>query len=312
MANREGFISKLENSASTSANSAETDSLSSEQTHSEQESTFQEQEMSRNSATPHLEGNPHGNESQQELEREVSEVENQVTNDASNQEDISSMNDGNLQERSSYVDVNLQDSPNDVGSVHTIEGRISDGDSSDQVFNVEETDNRRIEETDVTTTSDELPLETEDLNFRSPIDLLHDHYESRSSVSFAEEAAAHTTDLEGNMDEQYDRSFDSAHVDELHYTITGEAMARNWEERSSGNEVYRETSEINIAEQDQMQETQEEWQGHDLQEAIDSWLGMPSTEVGASVGRLDSFYYSDDENVHSIELRELFSRYAIE
>lgn len=310
MASREGFISKLENSASTSANGAETDSLSSEQNHSEQESTFQEQEMSRNSVTPHLEDSPEGNEILQELEREVSEVENQVVNDVSNQEDVSSMNDGNVQEQSSYIDVNPQDSSNDVGSVHTIEGQISDDASSDQVFNVEETDNRSIEETNVTT-SNELPLETEDLNFRSPVDLLHDHYESRSSVSFAEETAAHTTDLEGNMDEQYDRSFDSARVDELHYTITGEAMARNWEERSSGNEVYRETSQINAAEQDQMQETQEEWQGHDLQEAIDSWLGMPSPEVGASVGRLDSFYYSDDENVHSIELQELFSRYAI-
>lgn len=55
----------------------------------------------------------------------------------------------------------------------------------------------------------------------------------------------------------------------------------------------------------------QDWPNNDLQEAIDSWLDMPSEEVGTSVGRLDTSYFSDDDTAQSMELRELLSRYGI-
>ncbi|GFQ01019.1 E3 ubiquitin-protein ligase neurl1b [Phtheirospermum japonicum] len=45
-----------------------------------------------------------------------------------------------------------------------------------------------------------------------------------------------------------------------------------------------------------------DWPSHDLQEAIDTWLDMPS-------GRIDTFYPPDDDDrAHRMEIRELFSR----
>jgi hypothetical protein len=46
-----------------------------------------------------------------------------------------------------------------------------------------------------------------------------------------------------------------------------------------------------------------------FQETVQSWLTEPSDQEAISVGRMDPFYFSDDDNVYSMELRELLSRY---
>jgi hypothetical protein len=46
-----------------------------------------------------------------------------------------------------------------------------------------------------------------------------------------------------------------------------------------------------------------------FQEAVHSWLTEPSDLEAAPVGRMDPFYFPDDDNVYSMELRELLSRY---
>lgn len=322
---REGFLSKLEHSASTSANSAESDSWSGDQNHSELESTFEERELARNSSTSELESDGDGNRSPRELGREVTEVEDQVLQNVGNQQDVSSGNEGHVQEVSLYINDSLHDVSVDVESARTSEGRVLE-EATEQVSAAEGAGNRHSETINATI-SNELQLETQDINFRAPLDILHNHFESRSGMSYVQESAAQTTDLGGNTGEQFDRRDASAQVDEFQDSIieemawqpltsgaltewvdrSGEPMARSWHE-TSGNELFQQTSDNNAVEQDQMQESHEDWPSHDLQEAIDSWLGMPSGEVGAAVGRLDAFYYSDDENVHSIELRELFSR----
>lgn len=326
--NREGFLSKLEHSASTSANSAESDSWSGDQNHSELESTFEERELARNSSTSELESDGDGNRSPRELGRQVTEVEDQVLQNVGNQQDVSSGNEGHVQEVSLYINDSLHDASVDVESARTSEGRVLE-EATEQVSAAEGAGNRHSEAINATI-SNELQLETQDINFRAPLDILHNHFESRSGMSYVQESAAQTTDLGGNTGEQFDRRDASAQVDEFQDSIieemawqpltsgaltewvdrSGEPMARSWHE-TSGNELFQQTSDNNAVEQDQMQESHEDWPSHDLQEAIDSWLGMPSGEVGAAVGRLDAFYYSDDENVHSIELRELFSRYEI-
>ncbi|KAH6818887.1 hypothetical protein C2S51_002490 [Perilla frutescens var. frutescens] len=320
---REGFLSKLESSASTSANSAESDSWSSDQSHSELESTFQEREMARNSATLDLESDADRNRSQQEF-GEVTEEEDPMHN-VGNQQDVSL---GNVQDVSLYIDDSLQDVSIDVGSARTSEGHVLDTEATEEVSTAEGPDNRHTEEINTNETN-ELMIETEDIHLRAPIGVFHDDFESRNGIRYVQESAAHTTDLVGNTEELFDRQDASAQVDEFQDSITdieerawqplatvaltewvdrsGESMTRNWQE-NSGNELYQETSNTNAADQDQMQESHEDWPSHDLQEAIDSWLGMPSGEVGAAVGRLDTIYYSDDDNVHSMELRELFSR----
>ncbi|XP_047970209.1 uncharacterized protein LOC125213608 [Salvia hispanica] len=293
---REGFLSKLEKSASTSTNSS--DSWLSDQIHSELESTLQERDTAVSSPTPDLESVADRNGGPQEFGREVAEAENQVVRDLGNAEDVSSGNEGRGQEMSPYIDVGQQDVPFDIASVGTVEGQVLDSEVTEEVSTTEGAGvNRHEEEINVTITN-EFTLET---------DIPHDHFESRSGVSYDEEFASRTVDLEGNADEQFDGPVDSVADIEEWVDTSGESMARSWQE-ASHTELLRETSDNNAAVQDRMQESHDDWPSHDLQEAIDSWLGMPSAEVGESVGRLDSFYYSDDDNAHSIELRELFSR----
>ncbi|KAL3828518.1 hypothetical protein ACJIZ3_017320 [Penstemon smallii] len=134
---------------------------------------------------------------------------------------------------------------------------------------------------DTTTTNDSL-LETEDIvyNGRS-LEASHERYEPRSVPSYVHEVASHTTELESEGSENEDFNFQnaSAEVEQFQDSVV------------------------------EIQESHEEWRAHDLQEAIDSWLDMPSEEVGSPVGSMDMFDFPyDDDNVQSIEIRELFSR----
>lgn len=58
--------------------------------------------------------------------------------------------------------------------------------------------------------------------------------------------------------------------------------------------------------QDQVAEV---WQEDgSFQEAVEIWLGGPSDNEVAPVGRTHGFYFPEDDNVYSVELRELLSR----
>ncbi|KAJ8568423.1 hypothetical protein K7X08_027956 [Anisodus acutangulus] len=70
------------------------------------------------------------------------------------------------------------------------------------------------------------------------------------------------------------------------------------------NQSYPESLDGGIEEQNHAQEPHDEWH----EEAIDDWFDTPSGHDDRSVGRADTFYIPDDDNVYSIELRELLSR----
>ncbi|KAK6163434.1 hypothetical protein DH2020_000298 [Rehmannia glutinosa] len=221
---REGFLSKLDNSASASVNNAESDSSSNDENNGESESTGMEREMTRIHTSSDLESAADGNRSRQDFVIQITEVEDPV----------------------SYNERNEQEVSLDVGSAQSTEEPVLDSEINTIITN-------------------EVPLETEDINYAGPLDVFHERYESRSGASHAHEVAP---------DHQ---------VDEFH------------------------ESETEI--EDQMQESHEDWPSNDLQEAIDDWLDMPTGEVGdASVGRVHTFYFPDDDNAQSMELRELFSR----
>ncbi|KAL2331982.1 hypothetical protein Fmac_019563 [Flemingia macrophylla] len=62
----------------------------------------------------------------------------------------------------------------------------------------------------------------------------------------------------------------------------------------------------------QEQEAPEVWQEDGgFQEAVEIWLGGPSDNEVAPVGRIHGFYFPDDDNVYSVELRELLSRRSV-
>ncbi|KAL7127188.1 hypothetical protein ABFS83_14G238500 [Erythranthe nasuta] len=72
-------------------------------------------------------------------------------------------------------------------------------------------------------------------------------------------------------------------------------------------EIYvREEDDRIIEEQyNTEEELNEDWPSNVLQEAIDSWLDMPSADVGRFE---DTLYFPDDDNIRTMELREIFSR----
>ncbi|KAI3450643.1 hypothetical protein Pfo_007308 [Paulownia fortunei] len=310
---REGFLCKLDNSASTSVNGAESDSTFSDENNCELESTCREREMTGIHTASDLESAVDGNRSRQEFVIQVTEVEDPVLH-----------NEGSEQEVSLDIDGSQQEAPLDVGSARSREEQVLDSEATEQEASTDAecAGSRHDEEINATVTN-EMPLETEDINYSGPLEVFYEH------ASYVHEVAGHTTDLEGSTNEQFDWGDASAQVDEFQESATEieesawqqlpsvaftewvdgsrEAIARSWQE-SSANQWFQETSDNNAVEQDQMQESHDDWPSHDLQEAIDSWLDMPTGEVGASVGRIRTIYFPDDDNAHSMELRELFSR----
>ena len=59
-----------------------------------------------------------------------------------------------------------------------------------------------------------------------------------------------------------------------------------------------------------LEEVPEEWHEEGgFQEAVQSWLEGPSDHDAVPATQVDTFYFPDDDNVYSMELRELLSRY---
>ncbi|KAK6163458.1 hypothetical protein DH2020_000322 [Rehmannia glutinosa] len=209
----------------------ESDSSSNDENNGESESTGMEREMTRIHTSSDLESAADGNRSRQDFVIQITEVEDPV----------------------SYNERNEQEVSLDVGSVQSTEEPVLDSEINTIITN-------------------EVPLETEDINYAGPLDVFHERYESRSGASHAHEVAPdHTADLDENNNEQFECPDSLDQVDEFH------------------------ESETEI--EDQMQESHEDWPSNDLQEAIDDWLDMPTGEVGdASVGRVHTFYFPDDDN----------------
>lgn len=296
---REGFFSKLESSASTSANNAESDTSFGDQNNGESEYPCRESHMSGISTSPDSEIAADGNMSQREMSPEY---------------------EGHEQEVSLYNEGIHQELSRDVRIAHYTEEQDFDDEATGQEISAAEVAGAVSRQREEMTS--EYPLEIEDINQSGPHDVFLERHEPGSGLSSILEADALNADLERNTDEP-DRLDNSSQLDEFHESVT-ETQERAWQQLTSvdhtewgngtggsiANQLYRETSDNDVLEQDQMQGSHEDWPSHDLQEAIDSWLDMPSGE-GASVERTDTYYFSDDDNVHSMELRELFSRFVL-
>ncbi|RDY12924.1 hypothetical protein CR513_02205, partial [Mucuna pruriens] len=79
--------------------------------------------------------------------------------------------------------------------------------------------------------------------------------------------------------------------------------ANEWPENGLGNED---------GEHSRLQESHEVWhEDGGFQEAVENWLGGPSDHESAPVGRIRGFYFPEDDNVYSVELRELLNRRSV-
>ena len=94
------------------------------------------------------------------------------------------------------------------------------------------------------------------------------------------------------------RNSTEENVDDNHLSNT----PNEWPENSLGNED---------GENSRLQESHEVWQEDGgFQGAVENWLGGPSDHESAPVGRIRGFYFPEDDNVYSVELRELLNRYV--
>ncbi|GER40072.1 ring/U-Box superfamily protein [Striga asiatica] len=253
---REGFLSKLDDSASASAsaNNAEFDTLSGNGNNSELETRDREIAVTDIQYVPDSETVANGSRSQQES-LEHPGLDTPVT-----------QTEMNIRELYFDTDRRQQEALHDVGGVHIADEPVLNIGAAEQDIN--------------TTNANELPLSVESINYEGSDEIADEQYEMRSA-SFGQETVVDlTTGLDGNNIEQLDSQ---------------NALSSQWFDNTSVNGA------------DGQDQTQESHEDDVLQEAIDSWLDMPSGDVGA-FGRIHTFYFSDDDNAQSMEIRELFSR----
>ncbi|CAA0813530.1 RING/U-box superfamily protein [Striga hermonthica] len=234
---REGFLSKLENLASTSTDSADSNNCA-------PESTCPEKEVIEVQTLPDLEAT--------EADRNAQEQQVQATEA-----------DRNAQEQQ------VQATEADIRVSHIETSDKEDFLHGSQLASRQEdpTPNTEVQiHFDI-----DPPLEVEDVNFSTPVE----NYTAYS--------------LE-NVDEELDSRQGSGQMEE-EYRVSAAAYQSNPSQFDYDVEVQDDT----------VHEQHGGWQSNYLEEAIDSWLDMPSRPF-------DTFSLPDDDRAHSVELRELFGR----
>ncbi|KAJ7981078.1 Ring/U-Box superfamily protein [Quillaja saponaria] len=84
------------------------------------------------------------------------------------------------------------------------------------------------------------------------------------------------------------------------------------QQASARNEWPQQILGIEGTENSHLQEVPEVWnEDSGFQEAVHTWLGGSSNHEVASVGGDGGFYFPDDDNVYSVELRELINRRSV-
>ena len=151
---------------------------------------------------------------------------------------------------------------------------------------------------------------------------VHNEQSEHGDISNGENnSPTHNDYTDGNVD---DANYGSGAADQLEQIVANEGSGwhqSNTEWRNSTSESVDDNQLGNIANEwpesrwenedgeNRLPEASEVWpEDGGFQEAVENWLGEPSDHGTASGGRVHSFYFSDDDNVHSVELRELHSR----
>ncbi|CAL0304047.1 unnamed protein product [Lupinus luteus] len=153
--------------------------------------------------------------------------------------------------------------------------------------------------------------------------------EGRNSIELGDIRNGENNHMEGNVDDDMNWSESNAlQGDQLEEVIDSEGSdwhesnteGRNSTEEnvddnhisSTANEWRENGLEYEDGDNTRLQVAPEVWQEDSgFQEAVENWFGRPSGHEDTPVGRIPGFYFPDDENVYSVELRELLSRRSV-
>lgn len=124
-------------------------------------------------------------------------------------------------------------------------------------------------------------------------EVFQEQLEPSSRENDAHGLSVNTNDLEGDTIENVNWQNSIAQVEE-------------WQEQVRENE---EASGSEGGEHGFQEEAHDSWHEVSSQEVAENWLEGPSDQEAVMVGRVDRFYFPDDDNVYNMELRELLSRY---
>ncbi|KAI4334316.1 hypothetical protein L6164_019027 [Bauhinia variegata] len=120
-----------------------------------------------------------------------------------------------------------------------------------------------------------------------------------------DESAALEVELQGEVIENEGNDRQQTNVEWRNSTVESmdDSQPSEWPQQVLGNEDE---------ENSHVQEAPEMWQEDGgFQEAVENWLGGPSDHEGAPAGRIHGYYFPDDDNVYSVELRELLNRRSV-
>ncbi|XP_050208646.1 uncharacterized protein LOC126658789 [Mercurialis annua] len=162
----------------------------------------------------------------------------------------------------------------------------------------------------------------EHILLHSTSEIVSQQLEQNGNGSFGAVLSSQVDGLERNAAEDVNWLESSSQVDQLEGRsfasgdrgLFGDVLGYNeWREGVQDNidEHHHENNANELPENDDRGEFEAWREGGESPEAVHSWLEEPSEREAVSVGRMDPFYFPDDDNVYSAELRELLSRRSV-
>uniref|UniRef100_A0A6M2ERZ2 RING-type domain-containing protein n=1 Tax=Populus davidiana TaxID=266767 RepID=A0A6M2ERZ2_9ROSI len=254
----------------------------------------------------------------------------------SNTEEIGSL--GLLDGRTDIEDNIIDETSGQNFAAHSVEGprQVSDSDvgGRQQLANVafvERRDGNREEASDHRWggTNNESSQETvgseaeEDMQLLSMTEVFSQQSEADRGESAIPLLSNHLIDLEATANESVNWQESAAPLEQWQNQLLENEGQHSFEaSRTSGewgdgiqdniDGHQHETAANEWSENEDREGASEVWHEDDgFQEVVHSWLTEPSDQEAAPVGRMDPFYFPDDDNVYSMELRELLSRRSV-
>lgn len=164
---------------------------------------------------------------------------------------------------------------------------------------------------------DENHAQSEPRNQESDIHQMSDHIgDSGNNTSIEtgnwQASASQGGDWQGGGTEDGRREWEQS--DEVEFNdwqeVNAEEMDGNWQVNPD-QDWPGENPENEDGGDSHLQEVHEEWHENSSQDVVDDWQDGLRSRQAIPVRRLNRFHPPDDDNVYSMELRELLSRYII-